>query len=95
MARYLIEEESEEGDAAASNVIDGLAVAKAFAQKRMQKSERTIVVRDAETRKVLARYEPAAKAEDAPSLAKSVRRMRAANDKLKRALHGARDKKRA
>ena len=41
---------------------------------------------DVETGQVLARYQPPEPEGDGPSLANSVRRMRAANDRLKEAL---------
>jgi len=45
-----------------------------------------VIVRDAETGEVLARYQPPEPEGEGPSLANSVRRMRAANDRLKEAL---------
>lgn len=85
MARYVVEEETG-GRAGGSRVgVGGLAVAKALARKKAQKESVAVVVRDAETGEVLARYESSTPAES-PSLANSVRRMRAANDRLKQRL---------
>jgi len=87
MARYVVEEESLRGRSGAVPVgLEGLAVAKALARKKARQCSGAVVVRDAETGEVLARYEPTLSDAEAPSLANSVRRMRAANDRLKEAL---------
>jgi hypothetical protein len=89
MARYLVEEDGGRGDSGQRETTDGLAVAKALARKKSRQSSLSVVVRDSETGKVVARYEPQAEKEkekDAPTLANSVQRMRAANDRLKEAL---------
>jgi len=86
MARYVVEEETR-GRAGGSRVlVDGLAVAKALARKKVLKESVAVVVRDVETGQVLARYEPSTPEGESPSLANSVRRMRAANDRLKQGL---------
>jgi hypothetical protein len=88
MSRYLIQEEGPEGETAPHDgPFDGLAVARALAQKRAQQTDRTFLVRDASTGETVARCEPTRKAGDEPPLARSVRRMRAANDRLKQALN--------
>jgi hypothetical protein len=86
MARYVVEEETRDRSGAAPVGLEGLAVAKALARKKARQSSVPVIVRDTETGKVLARYEPPPPDEDGPSLANSVRRMRAANDRLKEAL---------
>jgi len=90
MPKYVVEEEDGDGKAGASyGPFDGLAVAKAVARKTADQSRRPTVVRDASSRQSLARFEPTIKletAEEPPSLAHSVRRLRAANDELKKAL---------
>ena len=58
MARYLVVEEGKQEESSPSEAIDGLTVAKALARKRSRQSARTVVVRDAETSKVVARYAP-------------------------------------
>jgi hypothetical protein len=88
MARYLIEEEGPDGQAISRHgPFDGLAVARAMAQKWAQQNDRVYVVRDAESGETVARCEPARKGGQEPPLARSVRRMRAANDRLKQALN--------
>ena len=83
MARFVVEEEAAKGEAAgAREIIEGLAVAKAAAKRRSQKSARAVLVRNPDTNEILARYEP----EESPTLASSVQRMKAANDRLKEAL---------
>jgi hypothetical protein len=98
MARYVVEEENRADGPAAPHAstgeqpsppvgLEGLAVAKALARKRVRQASVAVIVRDTETGEVLARYEPVAPGDaDGPSLANSVRRMRAANDRLKEAL---------
>ena len=87
MARYVVEEDTRGTSGAAPAVaLEGLAVAKALARKKVRQGTVAVIVRDTETGEVLARYEPPATAGDGPSLANSVRRMRAANDRLKEAL---------
>ena len=87
MARYLVEEEGNRGKSAERETAEGLAVAKALARKKSQRSSSAVVVKDSVSGKVVARYEPATpKDKDAPTLASSVQRMRAANDRLKEAL---------
>jgi anti-sigma factor RsiW len=86
MARYVVEVEGE-GESAVAAASDGLTVAKALARKRSLKSTHAVVVRDSQTGKVVARFEPQGVAEPPqPTLASSVKRMRAANDRLKQAL---------
>ncbi len=86
MARYVVEEEKVHGEPSSPiATIEGLAVAKALALKKIQQGSPTIVIRDAETGETLARYEPESETLG-PALANSVRRMRAANDRLKEAL---------
>ncbi len=89
MARYLIEEEGPDGEAIShAGPFDGLAVARAMAHKRAQQNDRVYLVRDAETGETVARCEPPRKPGEEPTpLARSVRRMRAANDRLKQALN--------
>ena len=96
MARYVVEEETQgqsgaavgrPNPAATGTVgLEGLAVAKALARKKVRQGNVAVIVRDTETGEVLARYEPVSEGGDNPSLANSVRRMRAANDRLKEAL---------
>lgn len=90
MPKYVVEQETRDGRSSISQgPFEGLAVAKAVARKTADESRRPTVVRDSESRQALSRFEPSAKVEppdDAPSLAHSVRRMRAANDELKKAL---------
>jgi hypothetical protein len=86
MARYVVEEETRGRSGAAPVALEGLAVAKALARKKIRQGGAAVIVRNAETGEVLARYEPTAPEGEAPSLANSVRRMRAANDRLKEAL---------
>jgi len=86
MARYFVEEETRGRSGAAPVGLEGLAVAKALARKRVRQASAPVIVRNAETGEVLARYEPAVPEGEGPSLANSVRRMRAANDRLKEAL---------
>jgi hypothetical protein len=96
MARYLVEVEGERESAqAAAN--DGLAVAKALARKRSLKSTHAVVVRDSETGKVVARFDQGIADTPQPTLVSSVKRMRAANDRLKEGLvpSTSRRKKRA
>jgi hypothetical protein len=91
MARYVVEVEGNQRGPAAPETVDGLAVAKARAQKISLSSAHAVIVRDSETGKVVARFEPQRKAEESsPTLASSVKRMRAANDRLKEALVPAR-----
>jgi len=86
MARYVVEEETRGRSGAAPVGLEGLAVAKALARKKVRQGTVPVIVRDAETGEVLARYEPPETDGDGASLANSVRRMRAANDRLKEAL---------
>jgi hypothetical protein len=93
MPRYVVEQESgDAGPAERQGPFEGLAVAKAVARKTADESQRPTIVRDADSGAQLARFEPSIKpdpAEDhepASSLAYSVKRMRAANDELKKAL---------
>jgi hypothetical protein len=86
MARYVVEEETQGRSGAPPVGLEGLAVAKALARKKVRQGNVPVIVRDAETGEVLARYEPVPEEGDSPSLANSVRRMRAANDRLKEAL---------
>jgi len=86
MARYLVEEETRGRSGAAPVGLEGLAVAKALARKRARQASVPVIVRDSETSQVLARYEPSQPDVEKPSLANSVQRMRAANDRLKNAL---------
>jgi len=86
MARYVVEEETRGQSGPAPVGLEGLAVAKALARKKVRQSSNAVIVRDAQTCKVLARYEPELPNGDGQSLANSVRRMRAANDRLKDAL---------
>jgi hypothetical protein len=90
MARYVVEVEGNQRGPAAPETVDGLAVAKARAQKISLSSAHAVIVRDNETGKVVARFEPQRNAEESPTLASSVKRMRAANDRLKEALVPAR-----
>jgi hypothetical protein len=96
MARYLVEEEGAAGEPNESRgPFEGLAVAKALAQKRVRQGGGTIIVKNSETGEEVARFESTSP--DRPSLANSVKRMRAANDRLKEALlplaQGSRGKK--
>jgi len=86
--RYVIEEEDgPEGQPSLHDgPVDGLAVARALAHKFAQESERAILVRNSETGDIVARFEPARQPSQEAPLARSVRRMRAANDRLKEAL---------
>jgi hypothetical protein len=91
MARYFVEEATAKGEAGEGRAaFDGLAVAKASARKRARQSTGAVVVRHGETGEIMARYEPptdkAPSEKGTPALANSVRRMRAANDRLKEAL---------
>jgi hypothetical protein len=87
MARYVVEEETTRGRSGAAPVgVEGLTVAKELARKRARQASCSVVVRDVESGRVLARFEPDRPEGEAPSLANSVRRMRAANDRLKDAL---------
>ena len=90
MPKYVVEQRAEDGKPRVSHgEFEGLAVAKAVARKTADRTQRATVVRDADSGQQLARFEPSAKvdaSDDQPSLAHSVRRMRAANDELKRAL---------
>ena len=86
MARYVVEEETRGHSSAVPVGLEGLAVAKALARKKIRQGSAAVIVRNAETGEVLARYEPTAPEGEGPSLANSVRRMRAANDRLKEAL---------
>src|SRR5688572_14102476 len=87
MARYVVEVEGDAGESAEAAASDGLAVAKALARKKSLRSTHAVVVRDSQTGKVLARFEPQGMVEvPQPPLASSVKRMRAANDRLKEAL---------
>jgi hypothetical protein len=93
MPRYVVEQES--GDsrpAERQGPFEGLAVARAVARKTADENRRPTVVRDADSGAQVARFEPSIKIdppeeqEPASSLAHSVKRMRAANDELKKAL---------
>jgi hypothetical protein len=95
MARYLVEEESQGRSGAASVGLEGLAVAKALARKKVRQGSASVIVRDAKTGEILARYEPSLPEGEGPSLANSVQRMRAANDRLKEALVPPGSKRRA
>ena len=87
MGRYLVEEEGSGGQSGERETADGLAVAKALARKKSLLSTSAVVVKDSVSGKVVARYEPPTqKDKDAPTLANSVQRMRAANDRLKEVL---------
>jgi len=90
MPRYVVEEEAVDGKPGATHgPFEGLAVAKAVARKTAEETRRSAVVRDLDSRESLGRFEAAVKVEspdEPPSLAHSVRRMRAANDELKKAL---------
>jgi hypothetical protein len=86
MARFVVEEESE-GPANESRIeVHGLAVAKALARKKARQGSVAILVREVESGRVLARYEPTPPKAESPSLAESVQRMRSANDRLSQAL---------
>jgi len=98
MARYLVVEESIQGHAPVTHgPFDGLAVAKAVAQKVAAQAGHGVAVQNAESGEQLAYFEGQKPAEEHPSLARSVHRMRAANDRLKEALvpfaQSAREKK--
>jgi len=86
MARYVVEEETRGRSGTAPVGVEGLTVAKELARKKARQASCSVIVRDAESGKVLARFEPERPDGDTPSLANSVRRMRAANDRLKDAL---------
>jgi len=86
MARYWVRGEAAGDEARENNgPLEGLAVAKAMAQQRMRDLQRTFVVVDADTNEELARYAPNPE-EPGGELANSVKRMRAANDRLKKGL---------
>ena len=88
MSRYLIQEEGPDGEAVSTHgPLEGLAVARAMAQKWAQQHDRAYLVRDAESGETIARCEPGRKGGEEAPLARSVRRMRAANDRLKQALN--------
>jgi hypothetical protein len=83
----LVEEEAPDGPPGLQfGPFDGLAVARAVAQKKAQEGERALVVRNAETGESLSRFEPPVPSSGEAPLARSVRRMRAANDRLEQAL---------
>jgi hypothetical protein len=86
MARYVVEEETRGRSGTAPVGVEGLTVAKELARKKARQASCPVIVRDAESGKVLARFEPERPEGEPPSLANSVRRMRAANDRLKDAL---------
>lgn len=86
MARYVVEEETRGGSGSPPVGLEGLAVAKALARKKIRQGSAAVIIRDAETGEILARYEPVLPEGEGPSLANSVRRMRAANDRLKEGL---------
>jgi len=90
MPKYVVEQETRDGRSSISHgPFEGLAVAKAVARKTADESRRPTIVRDSDSGQPLSRFEPSAKVEvsdDPPSLAHSVRRMRAANDELQKAL---------
>jgi hypothetical protein len=87
MARYVVEVEGDQPESTQTEMTDGLTVAKALARKKSRQSIHAVVVRDNQTGKVMARYEPPQETEgEKPTLANSVKRMRAANDRLKEAL---------
>jgi hypothetical protein len=95
MARYLVQAEGPVGQPGAKDEpFEGLAVARAFAQKKAERGEHAFVVRHAATGEVVARFGPPPGAStstgigttEARGLARSVRRMRAANDRLKQVL---------
>jgi hypothetical protein len=87
MARYAVEIDGDERESAQAVATDGLAVAKAIARKKSLKSTHSVLVRDTQTGKVVARFEPPLAPEaPPPTLASSVKRMRAANDRLREAL---------
>jgi hypothetical protein len=90
MPKYVVEEGAGGGKVAASHgPFEGLAVAKAVARKTADESGRPAIVRDVDSGQSLARFEPSPKVEtpeEPASLAHSVRRMRAANDELQKAL---------
>jgi hypothetical protein len=94
MPRYVIEEEDglEGQPSLHDGPIDGLAVARALAQKFAQESERPVLVRNMETSDIVARFEPMRPPSEEAPLARSVRRMRAANDRLKQALNSPSDR---
>lgn len=93
MARFLVEIEGDGGESE-KREIDGLAVARALARNMSRQGSHAVVVRDGASGKVVARYEPPGQKgkeaptvdKEAPTLANSVQRMRAANDRLKEAL---------
>src|ERR1043165_6530281 len=90
MPKYVVEEEGTNGkNTTLHGPFEGLAVAKAVARKSADATRHPTIVRDAESGQTLARIEPSLKSEppeETPSLAHSVRRLRAANDELKKAL---------
>src|SRR5688500_3123906 len=87
MARYVVEVEGDQRESTQTETTDGLTVAKALARKKSRQSIHAVLVRDTETGKVMARYEAPPEAEgERPTLANSVKRMRAANDRLKEGL---------
>jgi hypothetical protein len=93
MPKYVVEQETTDSrPAEAQGPFDGLAVAKAVARKTADENHVPTVVRDVDTGAELARFEPsvtidpAEEPEPPSSLAHSVRRMKAANDALKKAL---------
>jgi hypothetical protein len=87
MARYWIQEEGPDGESSSHGPFEGLAVARAFAQKKAQDTDRVVIVRDADSGEAIVRCEPSRPAGNEAPLARSVRRMRAANDRLKQALN--------
>jgi hypothetical protein len=85
MARYLIREETPEGEPLDEyGPFEGLAVARALGQKKANANGTPVAVCNADTGEVVARFDPPPSNE--PALARSVRRMRAANDRLKHVL---------
>jgi hypothetical protein len=86
MARYWVRDEEGSGEAGENRApLEGLAVAKAMAQQRSRDLRRTFLVVDADTSEELARYAPPPE-DSTGELANSVKRMRAANDRLKQGL---------
>jgi len=57
-----------------------------MAQKRSREERLSVVVRNSATREEVARFDPPVAPDESPSLANSVKRMRAANDRLNKAL---------
>jgi hypothetical protein len=90
MSKYVVEQEAGDGRPSVSHgSFEGLAVAKAVARKIAEETRKPAIVRDVASGEALSRSEPPVKVEEAdqtPSLAHSVRRLRAANDELKKAL---------